>query len=381
MSNEANNAAHNPGTFNFFSAGKSKPGGPDGPQECTGSDGKRRGDKTWSVRKQDWNQKSGNVRLEKSNGSKYVAATWCGLSTDAAGNTLNGTRCAKDASYCSNHQFVFSEGAGEVDAKAKTARIAWKGTVTVNFYSGSTYFFLADPVLDIEDGAGTLSATLSGVGGERPGEESGGGDLEPTKVVVATLPNVDPGKNGFTTKPAYDGVRVGVDGMNVTGAFPQTFISALSKMGMAPFWYDSGSSHDPAKKALPLTVSYDASEPVKQPDPPKKPPTASPTPEVTNEAVEAPSTLNGDAPTALTYNGTTATSAQVFSPADPGAPGAVSADLLNGAAAAEALRLVATVTSIDRTSVWLLGVLFFALAASTLGGTLYRMRADEDDLS
>ena len=72
MTNEANNAAHAPGTWNFFSAGKIPNPGKGGQ----------------TLKSDDWRQESGDVEIEKWDGSAYKDATWDGLKTDSADNRI-----------------------------------------------------------------------------------------------------------------------------------------------------------------------------------------------------------------------------------------------------------------------------------------------------
>jgi hypothetical protein len=291
MSNEANNAAFAPGTFNFFSAGKIADPGKGNVQLAAAG----------------WSQHHSNVAIQKWNGSAYAPATWAGLRTDAGGTVISGPGSGR----FSDHQFVFSGGVGTVDADAGTAHVGWTGDVTVLFYSGFTFFYLSDPVLDVADGAGTLTATLSGFGSTRdnPGSWTA---IAPKTVTVADLPDVDlDDVAGFNATPAYDAVTTTLDGVATTGSFPQSFVGFMNDVGTAPFWMRSGSSTDAAKKALPITVSYDASRPVDTPAPPKH----TPAPVVHNDSPERPRTNT------VTVTRTTT----VTLPAAPAAPAAAPA--------------------------------------------------------
>jgi hypothetical protein len=61
----------------------------------------------------------------------------------------------------------------------------------------------------------------------------------------------------------------------------------MDELGTAPFWHRSGGALDGAKKALPITVSYDASEPVDE----VPPPTSEPHPVVENSAPPPPTVV------------------------------------------------------------------------------------------
>ena len=259
MMNEANNAAHAPGTWNFFSAGKI----PDPGKGNT------------AMKREDWDQSSGSVEIQKWDGSAYKDATWDGLSTDSDGEKITS---AGSGRY-SNHQFVFSGGKGTAAKDGSAAHIEWEGAVSVVFYSGYTFFYLSDPVLDVADGNGKITATLSGFGGDREDPDAWE-PIEPREVTIADLPGLTlTDSDGFTATPAYDDVKVSTASCPNTGSFPKSFIDFQEDLGTAAFWCKSGSSTDTAKKALPVAVSFDASRPITPPTPgpPTPTPTATPT--------------------------------------------------------------------------------------------------------
>ena len=71
-------------------------------------------------------------------------------------------------------------------------------------------------------------------------------------VTLADLPDVDLGDDaGFTSDPAYSGVAVDGVGQVETddhfGAFPQTFVDYMNRLGTAPFWMSSGGVTDKFK--------------------------------------------------------------------------------------------------------------------------------------
>lgn len=264
MSNEANNAAHAPGTYNFFSAGRVPDPGRGNVQLPPAA----------------WSQSAGAVAIEKWDGTRYRPATWDGLSRDPDGVPITGPSSGR----YSGHQFVFSGGTGTVDRVAGTARISWVGTVSVLAYSGYSFFYLSDPVLEVADGSGVLTGTLSGFGASRE-EPDRWQEIAPVPVTLADLPLVDlADAAGFRALPAYDGVAVSVGGAPYTGAFPQSFLDFCDLLGTAAFWHDTGSSTDPAKKALPLSVSYDAGDPLG----PIEPEEQTPAPPIENQAPARP---------------------------------------------------------------------------------------------
>ncbi|TIC84275.1 hypothetical protein E8D37_05705 [Nocardioides sp. GY 10127] len=253
MSQEASSASWLAGAYNFFSAGVLADPGSGGVQM----------DRT------DWHARAGHVRVEKWDGSAWHLATWAGLATDSAGEALG----SPSTGSTSNLSFVFSQGSGTIDAAAGTAELSWTGDVTVAFYSGMSYFVLSDPVLEVADGEGTLTATLSGYASSQS-DTSVWEAVAPATVTVADLPDVDLTAGdtadeaagavtaalagGLVLDPAYagvlvDGVAQVTDGDDV-GSFPQSFVDFLDGLGSAAFWYSSGSSTDAWKAALPITV-------------------------------------------------------------------------------------------------------------------------------
>ncbi|GAA3546578.1 hypothetical protein [Nocardioides daeguensis] len=241
LNTESNTAAHNPGTYNFLMAGALPDPG--------------RGGQT--VPEGQWQQRSGDVAVEKwdARSSAWTDATWAGLRTDSAGVPLQ-------VGVSSNHQLVFSRGAGTLDRAAGTARIAWQGSATVAFYSGFSFFHLSDPVLEVADGRGTLTATLGGFASAQ--DDPTRWEAAPAATVtVATLPSVSLTGNGFTVDPAYRGVTFDpVTGAQVRsgaywGSFPAPWVRFMEMLGTGPFWYSSGGSDDAHKVAAPVTVSFD----------------------------------------------------------------------------------------------------------------------------
>jgi hypothetical protein len=268
INNETSNRAFAPNTYNFMSAGKVPDPGHGGSV----------------IAQSDWKQSSGNVEIEKWDGSAWKPATWAGLKTDAAGNPLG----SATAGTFSGHTFVLSGGVGTVDREAGTAHVAWDADLTVLYYSGMSFFYVSDPVLDVADGVGTLTATVSGFGSSLSDPDSWV-PVAPRTVTFADLPAVDlDDEAGFVAEPAYRGVQVTGVPQNTTGtdagSFPQSWIDMMDDLGTAAFWYSSGGATDPFKVALPMTVGYDASVPVVGPTP-----TIAPTKDpIENEIKESP---------------------------------------------------------------------------------------------
>ncbi|NHC24942.1 hypothetical protein G6553_17375 [Nocardioides sp. IC4_145] len=272
INHESSNRAHAPDTYNYLSAGRvADPG---------------RGGTT--LPRSSWKQRAGAVRVQKWDGRRWRAATWLGLRTDASGATLG----SPASGSTSGLRFTIGEGEGYVDPAAGTARVAWDGDVTVVYYSGMSMFHLSDPVLEVTDGRGALTATVSGYASsvDDPGSWA---PVPGETVTLADLPDVDlgrPGAAGFTADPAYRGVTV--DGLGQTtgdawsGSFPPSFVAYMDRLGTAAFWFSSGSSTDPFKVPAPLSVSYAAAG-----SDPAPAPTAPPTqPVITNPTIAPPPT-------------------------------------------------------------------------------------------
>lgn len=250
LNDESSNRAFAPDTYNFFSAGRIPDPG--------------RGGTT--IDRADWSSRDGAVQVEKWDGNAWRRATWAGLRTTSAGDPLG----PPTAGTSSHHTVTFASGEGVVDTTAGTARIAWEGEVTVLYYSGMSFFHLADPVLEVEDGDGVLTAEVSGYASSQSDPDVWE-PVAPERVTVADLPDVEVGSlsgdgldRGVSWRPAYLGVRVsGVPQQfdsEHAGSFPQSFIDAMDRLGTAAFWYSSGGSTDAFKVAAPLTLSTGADE-------------------------------------------------------------------------------------------------------------------------
>lgn len=293
INNETHNRAHAPDTYNFLSAGRT----PD-----PGRGGQR-------LDRADWQRRAGAVRIEKWDGRSWRRATWAGLSTDSDGRTLG----SPAGGTFSNHTFVIEGGEGVVDVAAGTATLSWEGEVSVLYYSGMSFFHLADPELVVEEGAATLTATMSGFASSQADPDVWE-EVAPSEVVVADLPGVDVADlvgEGLSAQPAYEGVRVSgvpqqVEGSQ-WGSFPQSWVDYADRLGAAAFWYSSGGTTDAFKVPLPVSVGVGGAEPETPVDTPQTPapgpavPTASspPTspPPVATTAARASATSPAATPT------------------------------------------------------------------------------------
>lgn len=283
---ESNRAAFAPGTFNFFSAGKIPDPGRGGQQ----------------LPQSAWRQSAGQVSIEKYTGGAYRKATWAGLSTGP-----DGQRLTTGSTASSGHQVVLDGGTGQVDREDGRATIRWKGSFTVLYYSGYTFFYVTDPVLTVTRTSAKVTATLSGFASSMD-DLTQWSPVPATKVTLADLGRVDLGaRRGVEVTPRYKGVRVSV-GPDQTaqvrsgsswGSFPQSFVDYQARAGAASYWYSSGGSADQHKPTSPLTVSWSAGDPIV----PSAPQTGSSAePDVSNRALRPPaaatSQLPGSAPAA-----------------------------------------------------------------------------------
>lgn len=345
LNNESSNRAFAPRTYNFFSAGKVPDPGKGGT----------------TLPRTGWHQKSGDVAIEKWSGSAWKPATWAGLTTDSSGADLG----SPTAGTFSNHRFVFAEGVGTADLAAGTAHVAWDGDVTVLYYSGMSFFTISDPVLDVADGRGTLTATVSGYASSVDNPDS----WEPVaaaQVTLADLPEVSLGESGLTTTPAYLGVAVTGVGQAAGGAdfgsFPQTFLDYMQRLGTAAFWLSSGASTDPFKVPLPLTVAFGSGEEQVEPTP-----TAAPTKKPLENPVVPP-------PATVTVTAAPAPVAPVAPAVAPPAPAVPTSSAAAGGTLPAAAQLVAAPLTSDprpepkseATWIWWLGGGLLLAAALTL---------------
>ena len=346
LNNESSNRAFAPRTYNFFSAGQVPDPGKGGT----------------TLPREGWHQKVGGVAIEKWSGSAWKPATWAGLTTDSTGAELG----SPTAGTFSNHRFVFADGVGTADLTAGTAHVAWDGDVTVLYYSGMSFFTISDPVLDVADGRGTLTATVSGYASSVDNPDSWA-PVAAATVTLADLPEVSLSEAGLTATPAYVGVAVTgvgqVAGGASFGSFPQTFVDYMQRLGTAAFWLSSGASTDPFKVPLPLTVAFASDE-----EPVEPTPTAAPTKKPLKNPVVPP-------PVTVTVTAAPVPVAPVAPPVAPPAPAVPTSSVpVAGSTLPAAAQLVAApLTSDPRTEpkseatwIWWLGGGLLLAAALTL---------------
>jgi len=289
FNSESGNRGAAPGTFNLFSAGKLGNPGAGGQTLNNSSSGA-----TWgpSGAPAGWTPQAGNVSIEKKlPTSGYTTATWAGTRTDKDGAALG--PYATSTKF-SDHEVVIGNGTGSLDADADDATIQWDGDFTVVYYSGYTFFYVSDPKLTVDDGIGTVTATLGGYAADQA-DLTQWDPLPDTSVTLAVLEGVDVTADGIVATPEYAGVTyAGAEGtvpQSTTGAhfgsFPATFVDYLQATGAGPYWYSTGGGVDKNKHPLPLTVDLTPTAPIDPPvvTPPVVTPPAPPAPPAPAPAV------------------------------------------------------------------------------------------------
>lgn len=273
INDESNNNAFAPGTYNFPGAGTA----PDPGRGGQVIDDQARWPGTGATA---WRASAGNVRIEKVTSAGPVPATWAGLRTGPDGESLGGPT----VEVFSNHQVVIAGGTGEVDPGAGTATIRWKGSFTVFYYSGMTFYSVTDPVLEVTPSSARITATGSGFASSMA-DPTKWRAVPATTVTLAELEGVGAddlaAEKGFTAATKYLGVRYDAPAGGTPqvrtgaawGAVPGSLLAFLEKVGMASYWYSSGGSGDRFKVTKPVTVSWDARTPL-EPEPPTGTPTS-----------------------------------------------------------------------------------------------------------
>ncbi|WP_167854430.1 HtaA domain-containing protein [Brevibacterium sp. S111] len=264
INQEANGGAFY-GGCNFLVAGKSKD---------TGSA------KVWPSGGGDYyRSKSGNVRIEKPEGSTFKEASWDDRCLDSTGEAVSTSR---KGSWTQSRVAIKN---GEVSEADDGVTVQWKGSFTVAFYGGMTYWSATDPKLEVDgNGKGRLTADLSGYGADMF-DSSKWVALKPESITMANFKNIDIDAllddGHITATPDYLGVKydskgkqgssgnaVGGSDENASaqakktgensdywGAFPQDFVDFQHKTGQYSYWFTSGGVRDPYKRAEPMTIS------------------------------------------------------------------------------------------------------------------------------
>lgn len=158
-----------------------------------------------------------------------------------------------------------------------SARIAWDGAWSVNFYGGLLPFTITDPELVVAaDGTGELVGDLTGYAGSMDNPEVKTPMPPVPDVTIATFAGVEVDAAGrVEITPEYDGraidVPAGVTAQDRTsagwGAWPQEFVDVHFVTGLSSYWYSSGGAADPKKRPAPFAVDLADATEVDEPDP------------------------------------------------------------------------------------------------------------------
>ena len=270
LNQEANGGAFY-GGCNFLSAGKAKDSG---------------SARVWpSGGGGFYKSKSGNVTVQKPTGSTFKEASWDSRCLDATGEAVSTSR---KGSWTQSRVAIKD---GEVSETDSGVTVQWKGSFTVAFYGGMTYWSATDPKLEVDsNGKGTLVADLSGYGADMF-DASKWVTLKPESITMANFKNIDVDAllddGHITATPDYLGVKYDNKGKqgssgssvggadenasaqaeknrqnaDIWGAFPQSFVDFQHKTGQYSYWFTSGGVRDPYKPAEPMTISLGDYEP------------------------------------------------------------------------------------------------------------------------
>ncbi|WP_181273155.1 HtaA domain-containing protein [Brevibacterium oceani] len=211
----------------------------------------------------------GNVSIVKTNNTYNTFGSRC---QTADGKKVNGaTNTTSDPNHTGDSVRI-TNGSGTIDPDADNASIQWKGSWTIVYYGGMTYWTISDPKLEIKDGQGTITGTYSGYGADMD-DPSIWRKLSPKKnkvIVNLKKGDVDITEKGFEFTPDFLGVSTNIDGRNPQskksdeneswwGAMPQDWIDFNVDTGQDSYWYTTAGSKtsiQPRKKTNPLKVSY-----------------------------------------------------------------------------------------------------------------------------
>ena len=237
--------------------------------------------------------------LKPDSSGTLVPATWqnkClnrfGHAVKATGLTMQVTDVSgaqvSEPSYSEN-VVRMSGGTGTLDPATNSARIQWRGSFTVAYYGGLTYWSVTDPVLTLENGRGTLVATASGYASSKE-DLTQWSRVAPQEIHLADIDGATVSAGGIDITPAYLGVvapedpsgsfaQVPLSSGNAAwwGSFPESWVNFAYQTGQASYWYTTGGgagSIQERKVASPIRISA-------TPQVTPATPSASPTPEAT----------------------------------------------------------------------------------------------------
>ena len=270
------------GGCNFLSAGVAGDNGASG---------------VWQESKGFYTTKDGNVEILKpSADGTLTEPTWATKCTNQYGTNISGITAgmtftpadnrkdpnapadapAAQPTYSGNVVRI-SNGSGTVDPATDSAHIEWEGSFTIVYYGGMTYWSLSNPVLDVKNGKGTITATASGYGADMD-DPTIWRKLESRTIHLADFQRtaIDVSDIGIEATPVYLGVRVpdGVSGRNDQtertdanaawwGAFPESWLQYATLTGQTSYWWTSAGDAktiQPRKPASPITIAWGGSD-------------------------------------------------------------------------------------------------------------------------
>ncbi|MCI1787321.1 MAG: fibronectin type III domain-containing protein [Actinomyces sp.] len=225
----------------------------------------------------------GNVTVLKPDADgDLVEPTWTTKCQNRYGTTINGKTAGLTitGSGATAGQPTYSEnvvriagGSGTLDPSTDSAHIEWDGSFTIVYYGGMTYWSISDPVLDVENGTGTITGTASGYGADMD-DPSIWKELDTSPIHVADLSGVEVSESGIEVTPDFLGIAVSdeISGRNAQsepseaneswwGAFPDSWLRYAVLTGQSSYWYTtdgSATSIQPRKPAAPISISYTA---------------------------------------------------------------------------------------------------------------------------
>ena len=225
------------------------------------------GARVWTADDPFYRAVDGAVRIEKPDvDGAFDTASFAARCLDPAGDPVS----TASLTSASGNQVVIDGGTGRI-VEGTGVEIRWTGSFTVAFYGGMTYWSVTDPVLTLDaQGDGRLVGDASGYASSMT-DLGKWEPLPPRSIVLAELRGVDlDAAAGFVATPRYLGVtaddagQVAQTSVNAGywGAFPASFVAFQKLTGQAGYWVTTGGQRDPAKVPTPLSVSYDASDPV-----------------------------------------------------------------------------------------------------------------------
>ena len=239
-----------------------------------GTAGDAGGARAWTEQDGFFQAEDGDVTVVRpTTGGEWEPTAWGTKCLDPAGNPVTTSSTAS----ASGAQVVLSEGRGSFGPDG--ADLRWRGSFTVAFYGGMTYWSATDPQLTLDSsGDGVLTATLSGYGTSMD-DMTKWEPLPERSVVLAEVRDADLSTGGFSVVPEYLGVST--DGQvertdaNAAhwGSFPASFVSYQRLTGQAAYWFTSGGQRDAAKPATELIVNTDSAAPSVAPAAPAPAPT------------------------------------------------------------------------------------------------------------